>query len=287
MGHSKKMNTGISFLLKRLFFSLKFSIKNQLAHISPNWFKKRLFKDIEITNINSLKENRTREPELFLIKDLIKKDDICFDIGSYHGEYIYQIEKYTNPKNIYAFEPIKFQYKVLKKLFKKSNIFNLALSDSKKNVKIKAPILKNGQISFTRSKLNKEIVEDDEVNFLSFNISCDTLDNFCINNKIDRINFIKIDVEGSEFDILKGGYNTLKTFKPIMIIEIEDRHHQNDKINEIFNFINSIGYEIKFFDLISLEYKSIDLFSVSKNQKIEDIKTAKYINNFICFPINV
>jgi len=224
---------------------------------------------------------------LFLIKDYIKKDDICFDIGSYHGEYIYQIEKYTNPKNIYAFEPIKSQYKVLKKLFKKSNIFNIALSDSIKNAKIKVPILNDGQIAFTRSKLNKEIVEDNEVDFLSYNISCDTLDNFCINNKIDRINFIKIDVEGSEFDILKGGYNTLKKFKPIMIIEIEDRHHQNDKINEIFKFIDSIGYEIKFFDLISFDFKSIDLFSVSKNQKIEDMKTTKYINNFICFPISV
>jgi len=281
------MSTGISFLLKRLFFNLKFFIKNQLAQIFPNWFKKRIFKDIELTNLHSLKKNRTREPELFLIKDLIKKDDICFDIGSYHGEYIYQIEKYTNPKNIYAFEPIKSQYKVLKKLFKKSNIFNIALSDSKKNAKIKVPILNDGQISFTRSKLNKEIVEDNEVNFLSYNISCDTLDNFCINNKIDMINFIKIDVEGSEFDILKGGYNTLKKFKPIMIIEIEDRHHQNDRINEIFKFIDSIGYEIKFFDLISFDFKSIDLFSISKNQKIEDIKTDKYINNFICFPISV
>ena len=112
-------------------------------------------------------------------------------------------------------------------------------------------------------------------------MKCETLDSFVKNYNLNKIDFIKIDVEGHELNVLEGAVTTLKKFKPSMLIEIEQRHH-NKNIDHIFSFISSFGYEISYYNLEKLRFEQLNNFDIEENQSVENIKTSKYINNFFC-----
>jgi FkbM family methyltransferase len=58
----------------------------------------------------------------------------------------------------------------------------------------------------------------------------------------DAVGFIKIDVEGHELSVLRGASNTIERHRPLMLIEIEDRHKPNAICNA-HNFLGNLGYE--------------------------------------------
>ena len=76
-------------------------------------------------------------------------------------------------------------------------------------------------------------------------IEITTLDNFVKKNKIQRIDFIKCDVEGFELSVFKGAKKTLRKFKPVVFVEIEERHTKKYKINpqDVLDFFKNIGYK--------------------------------------------
>jgi FkbM family methyltransferase len=51
-----------------------------------------------------------------------------------------------------------------------------------------------------------------------------TLDQLCAREHVERLDFVKADVEGHEFAVLKGGEATLSAHHPSLLLEIEDRH---------------------------------------------------------------
>lgn len=61
------------------------------------------------------------------------------------------------------------------------------------------------------------------------------------------LDFLKIDVEGYEMEILKGAYETIKKFKPVMLIEINvctlEREGKTEK--DVFKFLDNLGYKYK------------------------------------------
>ena len=105
-------------------------------------------------------------------------------------------------------------------------------------------------------------------NFDEFEINCKKLDDFKFEN---TISFIKIDVEGHEIEVINGSKELIKKFKPILMIEIEERHSKN-KLSDSISYINSLGYEPH-----CLQHNHL----VSLN-KIDNLNS---FNNFIFKPI--
>lgn len=257
-------------------------MKSLILKLFPEYYKSKKFKKIHSIKIEDIKNKKGIEPELLLISKFITKGDVCFDIGANKGYYTYKFEMLTASNNIYTFEPIPENYDFLKRIFKKSNIFKIALSNENCFSKFKIPIV-NNKLLHTRGKLNFKIIEPNENDFKTINVECMTLDDFILKQNINKINFIKIDVEGNEHNVIYGATETIKKFKPIMLIEIEQRVHDFD-INEIFKYILKLGYKINFYDLEKLEFKPINDFTVQKHQNQNNIKSTSYINNFFCIP---
>ena len=134
-----------------------------------------------------------------------------------------------NANKIYAFEPIKDTFEILRKNIELNSLqdkiypFNIALGlqDGKASIKNR-PVYNCG---------GTEIKNDDSGDLIVKN-----LDNIEIKEKID---FVKIDVEGFEAQVLLGAREFLKKHKPIMVIEI---HIHN--FDESHKALQSVGYEI-------------------------------------------
>jgi FkbM family methyltransferase len=188
------------------------------------------------------------EQEYLVLPQLCNKNHISVDIGMFRGVYSFLLSKYSKSVIGYEANPIMYKYleKNLKKIVKKIEIYNVALSNRTGNAYIKIPfrnksILKSNFEDYYEGGL-ATIHPDNELeqkSFEKFTTKCNILDNFKFNEKIG---FIKIDVEGHEQFILEGAINTLNKDKPNLLIEIEKKHRL-DSVKTTFNYLKNLGYE--------------------------------------------
>lgn len=142
---------------------------------------------------------------------LIKEDDIVFDIGAQYGTWTLPAAATKKPRHVYAFEPYRPFFNGLSDNINcneediKSRITAVCIGFDKKK-------RKNVPYSeFTVSTM--EGANKDKA------IDVITLDKYVSENNIEKVNHIKIDVDGPELNILKGGKETIKRFKPNIAIE--------------------------------------------------------------------
>lgn len=252
---------------------LKFLIK--LAYqFWPELYKKRFFKALDSLQTKDFK----CEPELMYLNQVLQNDSVFIDIGTNKGIYLYQAEKVITTGKIIGFEPNKKLVDFCSHLFKKAKVYPFAVS-SKSGVSVLNIPKKGTTLQDTRASL--ETMGDDVE---KIEIETIALDQWVEEQKITKIDLIKIDVEGHEFDSVKGCASVLKNIRPIFIIEIELRHAKYS-ISEIFEFITNFGYDVFYFERQSLQLVSFDYAQIAYFQKDEYLNDFNlYINNFIFIP---
>ena len=104
-------------------------------------------------------------------------------------------------------------------------------------------------------------------------IKLETLDSQGLKN----IGFIKIDVEGHEEKVIRGGLNTLRESKPVLIVEIEKRH-AGKPAGETIALIESLGYNGYFFE--NGQRHPVSEF----RESMQDPDYPYYINDFLFLP---
>tara|TARA_B110000971_G_scaffold202742_1_gene222732 strand:+ start:482 stop:1228 length:747 start_codon:yes stop_codon:yes gene_type:complete len=196
----------------------------------------------------------------FLIKSQLDNIDIFLDVGGHKGESIKFFLKNLSIKNIYSFEASPFNFFELKKRipslikkFNKTNIYieHISLGETKKKVILKQF---NESSSSTFSDINENssyfkkkhrYINKKKMNAFYHNIETTVipLSKYLINRKIDNIDFLKIDTEGYELNVLKGLKNKIKDVKIIFF-----EHHYNNMIKKNYNFadIHSLLINNKF-----------------------------------------
>ncbi len=166
--------------------------------------------------------------------------EIFLDIGANRGRYTIQAINYLGYKKVIAFEPLTYNYKILLKnielneISNKVNVYKYALSDKNKTEKIFFNKLYTGQASLNSGQYkNYEIVKVKKID--------DVIKEYEI---IKKISFIKIDVEGHELNVLKGGnkfFNRLKKGTCLMIEIWKSSPHKQ----EIISVLNKFGFNLK------------------------------------------
>ena len=262
--------------------SLYQQLAEKLQYISPSFYKQRYFKSLK----NLTKENfsgRNVEPELVWIKEYLQNEAVIFDIGANVGTFLYQFEAKLKHQNIYAFEPNKKLNIRLKRLFPSMNISSVALSDENTTAQFKVPIIK-GKMVASRGTLNTSYKEKDEENSYTETVEVVKLDDWMKSKNIQKIDFIKIDVEGNEMKTLFGGKNTIQQFKPTLMVEMEQRHHETPIWNEISE-VESWGFDANYLNRKTFTIEKLTEETLLKNISDEKNKTD-YINNIIFIPKN-
>jgi len=148
-----------------------------------------------------------------IMKKNIKKDYNCLDVGCHKGEVLQMMLDYAPHGKHFAFEPIPYLFTELEKKFKnKAQIFPYALSDT--NGFSSFQLVKNAP-AYSGLKRRDYDIYNPEIEEIKVEVK--TLDE--VIPLTEKIHFIKIDVEGGEFGVLKGAKNLLIKHKPIIIFE--------------------------------------------------------------------
>lgn len=130
---------------------------------------------------------------------------IIFDVGAYHGDYASAILASFGYENIrlFCFEPSKTAFRLLNSELpagQNIKLFNFGFGDKSETVNLYSCSEGAGSASI----VNTLFCQTDHLNIVE-EIELTTLDDFCEANKIQHIDFMKIDVEGYELNILCGG----------------------------------------------------------------------------------
>ncbi len=175
-----------------------------------------------------------------IMKQIIHPNSNCIDIGCHKGEMLDLMLKYAPKGEHLAFEPIPVMYNHLtKKYHSLASVYPYALSN--KNGKTEFQYVKNAP-AYSGIKRRKYDIKNPDIEEISVELK--KLDTFISESKID---FIKIDVEGAELQVLQGAEELLKKDKPAILFECGKgaSDYYNTHPEEIFQFLTeNIGLKI-------------------------------------------
>jgi len=255
--------------------SAKYLIESVVPDLSKRYIKKKILK-------TAFTSQYPFDPEMKLIRGIIPHDKPFFDVGANQGHYSILVEDLVGPENVYCFEPIPNLSRRLRRILPGAHVVPVALSDHENKQSLKIPFIGNQAVE-TRATLESSVQEIETTTFTKIQVNTTTIDHFMAQKQLDTIGFIKIDVEGHEQAVLKGGIITLGQFQPILLVEIEQRHHTYP-ITEIFSMIEALGYAGFYFEAKTRSLQNIQQFSVDAHQNMTHFKSHSYINNFLFTP---
>lgn len=168
----------------------------------------------------------------------MNKDSVVVDCGANIGNHTVFWSKYV--KKVYAIEPLPMNFEILKRNVEANNcnaeIFNNLLSHKKESF-----ICKSNKKSLAATRFIKNKKGD------FYSVTLDSI----INEKVD---FIKIDVEGAELKVLKGAKRILSEDHPFLVIEIH-YFDFDDMDEQVLKELEQYGY---------VEQKDLILFRRNK-----------------------
>jgi FkbM family methyltransferase len=173
----------------------------------------------------------------------------AFDIGAHMGYFTLLMAELVGPNGcVFAFEPNPIMYSRLR-----SNIalnpqledgrvktFPVALGKEKGLSSFFCPILGHegvgGLKDVQRAPVSKRI-----------HVDVDTLDSIIIKHNIKRLDFLKIDVEGGEYDIFKGSEYVLRELRPTILFEACELNTDpyGYRVFEELHYLEQRGYKVK------------------------------------------
>ena len=240
-----------------------------------------MLKLITINILKVLDSYNNKKLFKFLKKKNIDKFDTFFDVGAHKGESINLFSKNFNINKIYSFEPSILNFNILKKnkekLQKKFGnleiiIENYALGNANEKKLIKH--LSESSSSTINSINEKSKYFKRKFKFLNFfnnenffselEIEQIKLEDYMKKEKIDKIDFLKIDTEGYEYQVLQGLGQNISKVKLIMF-----EHHYHDMLLKNYTFTDIHNL------LIKNKFKQIFKYKMALRKTFEYI----YINH--------
>lgn len=237
------------------FYDLGFSYPvalRSITHASIWWNKKKL--EPRLTNLFEKIIGQLNQK---------KEDSYFYDVGANIGLYSWLCRKLSSNRKILAFEPDPKNFELLQMTkenskIKNINLFNIALSNRMETVSFQQDTLTSatGMISDGQTPWIEKYLGQ-ETN--SIQVNTDYLDNKTFKRQDPSL--IKIDVEGHELEILRGGEKKLSQCKPLLLIESFPPN-----LDRVVNFLTKLGYKFWDSDLNKpLSSQTSNIFAWHKN----------------------
>jgi len=172
---------------------------------------------------------------------------IIFDVGAQTGSFTLISKFLPKTAQMYGFEPLPASFKCLQDNLElnelgspRAQVYNCGLSNVVGETVLKVPDHK-GLCTMGENPLRFRDYE-------SVNVQTDTIDHFCEENNVNGLDFMKIDTEGWEYFVLRGGVNTIKRYKPEILMEWNAQNMEQCGVNKdvFMRFItDELGYTVQ------------------------------------------
>jgi len=270
--------------LGKIFFKflLKLRIRKMLEKLGidetkvADYFVKQFMDEGGIYEINGfkLKKGRTTrlpiltgeiEPsQTDLMEKIVKPGMIVFDLGANFGWFTLVLSKLVgNSGKVYSFEADPYLVNTLKENVKLNNFSNVLIQ----------PIAVSNKTGISKFSLNESYDTRNQLDSISpskntVDVKITSLDEFSIKEKLKNVDFIKMDIEGSEPKVLEGMKKIIFDNPQLKIIT---EFNQNAMISvgslpeNMINFLQDAGFTIEEID----EKKPGKLIKISKEKLLE------------------
>jgi FkbM family methyltransferase len=177
---------------------------------------------------------------------IIPEDGVVFDVGAHAGQYTKIFSRLAHRGRVFAFEPGSYARSILRVALylnrcKNVAIIPMALGDSDDIAILTLPVKRVGSYGFglahlganTRwSNVRLEVVAQTRI------------DRFVEVMHLDRLDFIKADIEGWEMHLVRGGLESIARFRPVMMVEMtnEALARGGDDLSSAYSAIEKLGY---------------------------------------------
>ncbi|MBL7848369.1 MAG: FkbM family methyltransferase [Cyclobacteriaceae bacterium] len=171
---------------------------------------------------------------------LVKPGSIVIDVGANIGEVSMNLAQLVGPSGfVHSFEPDTATFRKLNRNVALNNFVNLRINpiglgdrDEQLVLQTEVPSNRGG------SRIHRHLSQGQRVQVI-------TLDSYVTKQQPGPVSLIKIDVEGFELHVLRGAEHTLRQYKPVLFIELDDDNlrDQGDSATELVRFLEKRGYQ--------------------------------------------
>lgn len=215
---------------------------------------------------------------ILLMDRFVKPGMVVIDVGANLGEVSLAAARRVGISgHVYAFEPMDSQFACL--------IDNININEIKQITPEKKGLSDQGGVAsiYSVSGVFKDgtkhvglgtLYPSSERSIPSGEIELTTLDEYCSVKGVERIDLVKIDVEGAELAVLQGGVGALQRFKPYLIVEIQPgtTHSAGYRPEDIVNLLKTLGYSF---------------YIIGRKAKLREMKDGDLnsFHNVLCVPL--
>jgi len=257
----------ITYLFKIII--IKLILKKPFVFI--DWTKNKYWQNLEDQAFYNLKRNAVSDAINItnLAKFLLRKNNTCIDIGACIGATSIPMWKKVLPKGIvYSIEAdpaniLKIRKNLILNNYPDKYVYNYAIYKNKRTVTLNVIKGKNGWGSLGNPKIDKRIINAKYI-ITQKKVKAITLDEFCKLHNIKTIDFLKIDVEGAEIDVLKGAKSLIhKKLIKCIAFEISPQmlSWHKKKPSDVLKYMSSLKYL---------------LYKINTNGKLTKIRTSDW-----------
>lgn len=184
--------------------------------------------------------NKLREPFMTLaMQSILMPDDVVVDIGANVGYYALQEARLVCPKgHVYAIEPVGDSIETLKNNIELNGYKNISvyqMACGAENGKTEIHICKKRNWSSIKQVNQRDYISSEEIEII-------TLDDFLKGKR--QPDMIRMDVEGFEYDIIRGAENLLKSNRPLKIFVEMHFDIMVEKSVELCEILKKYGFEV-------------------------------------------
>jgi len=244
-----KLRTAVSGRLRLLKYALHRRLGASTIRTHTSWGAALDLQFSDVSTAYAINFGKYEEEEVKKIFKYVKRGMTVFDIGAHIGYFTLLMAHLVGPDGlVFAFEPNPITYTRLKSNIAinphlndgRIKILQTALGKAKSVQSFFCPV--SGSEGLAGLKDTKRALINEVIN-----VQVDTFDYFAVSHNVKKIDFVKMDIEGAEYDVLIGSEEILNELRPIILFEACELNTEpyGYRVFEELQYLEQRGYVVK------------------------------------------
>ncbi len=219
------------------------------------------------------------------MKHAVSPGDTCLHFGGSDGRHSYLLSRLVGASGlVHVYEPSSYSFSILVRLMRWHGLTNVtahraAIGAAEGSLILSVPKKRSGHLGRAygvvsdvgRRSSEQELAQGNDTQFVQGETPVVSLDGLVRAERLERVDFIRCDVEGAEIRMIEGGRVTLERDLPTLLIEIHPFSLQQNFASsdqEVRDYFLSLGY--RFWQLASDNASMVESSEIDRGRRWKD-----------------